>query len=166
MDINRSGSQPSAQGSPDYFTGSVRVAPLIKTTEPARVGGAVVTFEPGARTAWHTHPLGQMLIVTAACGVRSRNGARRRGTSSLPLVPIMVVVLSGFLVTGLAMPVLPLHVHEGLGLGEFVVGIVAGAQFGAALITRFWAGNFSDRRGAKYAVVVGQLLAAAAGLLY
>src|SRR2546430_2340884 len=68
--------------------------------------------------------------------------------------------------SGLAMPVLALHVHEGLGLGEFVVGIVAGAQFGAALITRFWAGNFPDRRGAKYAVVVGLLLAAAAGLLY
>src|SRR2546423_3868419 len=75
MDINRSGSQPSAQGSPDYFTGSVRVDLLIKTTEPARVGGAVVTFEPGARTAWHTHPLGQMLIVTAGCGlVQSQGG--------------------------------------------------------------------------------------------
>ena len=83
-----------------------------------------------------------------------------------PLVPIMIVVLSGFLVTGLAMPVLPLHVHEGLGLGEFVVGIVAGAQFAAALITRFWAGSFADRRGAKNAVVVGLFLAAASGLFY
>src|SRR2546430_2340883 len=83
MDINRSGSQPSAQGSPDYFTGSVRVDPLIKTTEPARVGGAVVTFEPGARTAWHTHPLGQMLIVTAGCGlVQSQGGPVLRCPSS------------------------------------------------------------------------------------
>src|SRR5437764_9181599 len=82
------------------------------------------------------------------------------------LVPIMIVVLSGFLVTGLAMPVLPLHVHERLGLGEFVVGIVAGAQFAAALITRFWAGSFADRRGAKNAVVVGLFLAAASGLFY
>jgi MFS family permease len=82
------------------------------------------------------------------------------------LLPIMVVVLSGFLVTGLAMPVLPLHVHQRLGLGEFVVGLVAGAQFAAALITRFWAGTFADRRGAKYAVVIGLALAAASGLLY
>src|SRR2546430_9177945 len=74
MDINRSGSQPSAQGSPDYFTGSVRVDPLIKTTDPARIGGAVVTFEPGARTAWHMHPLGQTLIVTAGCGRAQREG--------------------------------------------------------------------------------------------
>ena len=75
MDINRSGSQPSAKGSPDFFTGNVRVDPLIKTTEPARVGGGIVTFEPGARTAWHTHPLGQMLIVIAGCGlVQSRGG--------------------------------------------------------------------------------------------
>src|SRR5437868_7185376 len=75
MDINRSGSQPSAQGSPDYFTGSARVDHLIKTTAPARVTGAVVTFEPGARSAWHTHPLGQMLIVTAGCGlVQSKGG--------------------------------------------------------------------------------------------
>ena len=82
------------------------------------------------------------------------------------LLPIMVVVLSAFIVTGLAMPVLPLHVHQDLGLGEFVVGLVAGAQFGAALLTRFWAGHLSDRRGAKYAVVTGLLLAAASGLLY
>src|SRR5947208_14141760 len=74
MDFNRSGSQPSAKGSADYFTGNVRIDPLIKTTEPARVGGAVVTFEPGARTAWHTHPPGQMLIVTAGCGLVQSEG--------------------------------------------------------------------------------------------
>jgi MFS family permease len=78
----------------------------------------------------------------------------------------MTVVFSAFVVTGLVMPVLPLHVHERLGFGELVVGIVAGAQFGAALLTRFWAGNLADRRGAKYAVVMGLLLGSAAGLLY
>src|SRR5260221_12308529 len=83
-----------------------------------------------------------------------------------PLVPIMIVVLSGFLVTDLAIPVLPLHVHERLGLGEFVIGVVAGTQFAAALITRFWAGSFADRRGAKNAVGVGLFLAAAAGWFY
>ena len=75
MELSRSGSQPSAKGSPDYFTGNVRIDPLIKTTEPARMSGAIVTFEPGARTAWHIHPLGQMLIVTAGCGlVQSKGG--------------------------------------------------------------------------------------------
>jgi MFS family permease len=82
------------------------------------------------------------------------------------LLPIMLVVFSGFLVTGLAMPVLPLHVHQHLRLSELMVGLVAGAQFAAALLTRFWAGHFSDRRGAKYAVIAGLVLAAAAGLLY
>jgi quercetin dioxygenase-like cupin family protein len=75
MDIQRNGSRPSAKGSAEFFTGSVRIDPLIETTAPARVGGATVTFEPGARTAWHRHPLGQMLIVTAGCGlVRSEGG--------------------------------------------------------------------------------------------
>jgi len=68
MEIKRSGSQPSGKGPADYFTGAVRIDPLISTTAPARVFGASVTFEPGARTAWHTHPLGQTLIVTAGCG--------------------------------------------------------------------------------------------------
>ena len=75
MDIKRSGSQPSAKGPAETFTGSVRVDPLFQTTEPARALGVSVTFEPGARTAWHTHPLGQTLIVTAGCGfVRSWGG--------------------------------------------------------------------------------------------
>jgi len=78
----------------------------------------------------------------------------------------MAVVFVAFLVIGLAMPVLPLHVHDGLGLGTFVVGLVAGSQFASALLTRPWAGGFSDRRGAKRAVVIGLLLAAAAGLFY
>jgi quercetin dioxygenase-like cupin family protein len=68
MDIKRSGSQPSGKGPNEYFTGTVRIDPLFQSPDPARAGGASVTFEPGARTAWHTHPLGQTLIVTAGCG--------------------------------------------------------------------------------------------------
>lgn len=68
LTVTPNGSQPSAQGPADYFTGSVRVDAPFKGTEPARVSGATVTFEPGARTAWHTHPLGQTLIVTAGSG--------------------------------------------------------------------------------------------------
>ena len=65
MDIKRNGSQPSSKGPADWFTGTVRIDPLFEAKEPARAGGASVTFEPGARTAWHSHPLGQTLIVTA-----------------------------------------------------------------------------------------------------
>ena len=68
MQITRSGSQPSGKGPSEYFTGVVRVDPLFQAPDPASVSGASVTFEPGARTAWHTHPLGQTLIVTAGCG--------------------------------------------------------------------------------------------------
>ena len=68
MKISRAGSQPSAKGSGDYFTGSVTIDSPFQGEAPARVGGAIVTFEPGARTAWHTHPLGQTLIVTAGVG--------------------------------------------------------------------------------------------------
>ena len=74
MEITRSGSQPSGKGPAEYFTGSVRIDPLFQAPEPARVRGASVTFEPGARTAWHTHPLGQTLIVTAGCGWVQREG--------------------------------------------------------------------------------------------
>jgi len=74
MNIQRNGSQPAAKGSADFFTGSVRIDPLIPTTAPGRTGGAIVTFEPGARTAWHNHPLGQMLIVTAGCGLVQSEG--------------------------------------------------------------------------------------------
>jgi quercetin dioxygenase-like cupin family protein len=73
--IARSGFQPSSQGQAEYFTGSVRIDPLFPVTEPARASAARVTFEPGARTAWHTHPLGQKLIVTAGTGwVQQQNG--------------------------------------------------------------------------------------------
>ncbi len=75
MKITRVGSQPSGPGPADYFTGAVRIDPLFQASEPARVGGASVTFEPGARTAWHTHPLGQTLIVTAGLGWVQREGA-------------------------------------------------------------------------------------------
>src|SRR5438270_13791314 len=74
MDIKRAGSQPSNKGPADYFTGVVRVDPLFQAPNPARVSGASVTFEPGARTAWHTHPLGQTLIVIAGSGWVQREG--------------------------------------------------------------------------------------------
>ena len=74
MEIKRSGSQPSGKGPAEYFTGAVRVDPLFSPPAPARVLGAGVTFEPGARTAWHTHPLGQNLIVTSGCGWAQRWG--------------------------------------------------------------------------------------------
>ncbi len=72
MDIKRSGSQPSGKGPGEYFTGTVRIDPLFQAPAPARVVGASVTFEPGARTAWHTHPLGQTLVVTAGSGLAQR----------------------------------------------------------------------------------------------
>lgn len=74
MEVKRSGSQPSGKGPPEWFTGAVRIDSPFQRGEPARVGGAIVTFEPGARTAWHTHPLGQTLIVTAGCGWVQRDG--------------------------------------------------------------------------------------------
>jgi quercetin dioxygenase-like cupin family protein len=75
MEIKRAGSRPSAKGPADWFTGSVRIDPLFDTPEPARAAGASVTFEPGARTAWHTHPLGQTLIVIAGAGRVQRAGS-------------------------------------------------------------------------------------------
>ena len=74
MEIKRIGSRPSAKGPADWFTGIVRIDPLFDAPDPARAVGASVTFEPGARTAWHTHPLGQTLIVTAGCGWAQRDG--------------------------------------------------------------------------------------------
>jgi quercetin dioxygenase-like cupin family protein len=74
MEIKRSGSQPSVKGPADWFTGTVRIDPLFQPNPPARAVGASVTFEPGARTAWHTHPLGQTLIVAAGSGLAQREG--------------------------------------------------------------------------------------------
>jgi quercetin dioxygenase-like cupin family protein len=74
MDIKRVGAQPSKKGPADWFTGTVRIDALFDAPDPGRVSGASVTFEPGGRTAWHTHPLGQTLIVTAGCGWAQRWG--------------------------------------------------------------------------------------------
>lgn len=74
MEIKRNGSQPSGRGPADWFTGTVRIDPLFTAPDPARVACASVTFEPGGRTAWHTHPLGQTLVVTAGCGWVQREG--------------------------------------------------------------------------------------------
>jgi len=76
MEIKRIGSQPSGKGPADYFTGAVRIDPLFQTPEPARVSGSSVTFEPAARTAWHTHPLGQTLVVTSGVGWVQRWGGQ------------------------------------------------------------------------------------------
>ena len=77
MEIRRSGSQPSGKGPAEYFTGTVRIDPLFEAAPPGRAVGASVTFEPGACTAWHTHPLGQTLIVTSGCGWAQRWGSPR-----------------------------------------------------------------------------------------
>ena len=95
-------------------------------------------------------------------GMATEAGPRATTT----LLPIMGVVFVSFLVIGIAMPVLPLHLHNGLGFGTFMVGLVAGSQFAASLVSRPWAGHFSDSRGAKRGVIFGLVAAAAAGLLY
>src|SRR5215469_14133506 len=82
------------------------------------------------------------------------------------LIPIMTVVLIAFLIIGLALPVLPLHVHQDLGFGAFIVGLITGSQFGASLLSRVSAGHYADRRGPKRAVVIGLMTAIVAGLLY
>ena len=74
MEIKRIGSQSSNPGPADWFTGNVRIDPLVQANAPARVAASSVTFEPGARTAWHTHPLGQTLIVISGCGWAQRDG--------------------------------------------------------------------------------------------
>lgn len=89
-----------------------------------------------------------------------------RRTVIMTLLPIMIMVLVAFLVIGLALPVLPLHVHQDLGYGTFTVGLVTGSQFAASLFSRVWSGNVCDRRGPKYSVIFGLVAASAAGLLY
>jgi MFS family permease len=86
--------------------------------------------------------------------------------SLLALLPIMAAVFIAFLVIGIAMPVLPLHVHQGLQLSTFIVGVVAGTQFAAAILSRVWAGRYADASGPKHAVIVGLVIAAAGGLFY
>src|SRR5436309_210394 len=92
--------------------------------------------------------------------------AQDESCSVATLLPIIALVFIAYLVIGIAMPVLPLHVHQGLGLSTFVVGLVAGSQFAASLLTRLWAGHHADSRGAKNTIILGLMLAAAAGLFY
>src|SRR3954469_25888370 len=96
--------------------------------------------------------------------------ARRDATAPRSVVgalaPIMVVVLVAYLIIGLAMPVLPLYVHQELGLSTFMVGLAAGVEFAAALLSRFWAGRFADTKGAKRAIVIGLVMGVIAGLFY
>jgi MFS family permease len=99
--------------------------------------------------------------------MRAGNDASGTSKSTLAaIVPIMGAIFIAFLIIGLALPVLPLHVHDGLGLSTFAVGLVAGSQFAASLVSRVWAGHFSDSRGPKRAVLMGLFVAAASGLLY
>ena len=94
------------------------------------------------------------------------NRATTMNSFVAPLIPIMAVVLIAFVIIGVALPVLPLHVHQDLGFGAFMVGLVTGSQFGASLLSRMSAGHYADRRGPKRAVVIGLITAIVAGLLY
>src|SRR6266436_4403981 len=99
-----------------------------------------------------------------ARGAIGRTDGQDRSVAAL--MPIMAVVFIAYLVIGLAMPVLPLHVHLDLGRSTFVVGLVSGSQFAASFFSRMWAGHHADNKGPKHAVVTGLLIAAASGLLY
>src|SRR5919206_4241679 len=110
-------------------------------------------------------------VVAAEAPRSTGRGAARGERAAAPailgaLAPIMVVVLVAYLIIGLAMPVLPLYVHQELGLSTFMVGVAAGVEFAAALVSRFWAGRYADTRGAKHAMLVGLALGWAAGLFY
>jgi quercetin dioxygenase-like cupin family protein len=85
MEIERSGTQPSQKGPPEWFTGKVRIDSMFQRTEPARLGGAIVMFEPGARTAWHTHPLGQTLIVISGVGWTQCEGGLSKKSAPVTL---------------------------------------------------------------------------------
>src|SRR5436305_12890361 len=97
---------------------------------------------------------------------RSRGHVGARSQSIVALLPIMAVVSIAFLIIGFALPVLPLHVHHGLGLSTFIVGLVTGSQFGASVLSRVWAGRFADSRGPKRAVIAGLIAAVAGGVVY
>lgn len=108
-----------------------------------------------------------LLSVIIARAYRGTRVSMIEGRESMAtLLPIMAAVSAGFLVIGLALPVLPLHVHDGLGFGPFVVGLVTGSQFIASLLSRVWAGSYADTRAGKSAVVIGLVTAALAGLVY
>src|SRR3954453_18714555 len=117
------------------------------------------------RAASVPHPRQPRAAVAAGAASASPPAASARPVA-VTLLPVMAVGLMGFLVIGLALPVLPLHVHQGLGLGTFVVGLVTGSQFAASLVSRVWSGRYADSKGAKRAVIVGLLTAVAGGLLY
>ncbi|HWP48746.1 MAG TPA: arabinose transporter [Candidatus Limnocylindrales bacterium] len=100
----------------------------------------------------------------------SDNASRQPTATDIPIMAVLLAIMAAvfvmYLVIGFALPVIPLYVHQGLGLGTFVVGLVAGAQYAATLVSRLWSGHYADNRGAKYSVVASLLVAAAAGLLY
>src|SRR3982751_4675626 len=98
--------------------------------------------------------------------LKTRTNPPTRASSIMPALPVMAVVFLSFIVIGIALPVLPLHVHDVLGFGPLIVGVVAGGQFAAALISRLWAGCLSDSRGAKYAVALGLIASVIGGVFY
>lgn len=106
------------------------------------------------------------MTAVAAPGPSTEAAAQPRSSVVVRLLPIITAIFVVYLVIGIAMPVLPLHVHQGLGLGAFLVGLVSGAQFTASLLSRFWSGNYADSRGGKRAVVVGLIVAGGSGLFY
>src|SRR6266550_4546094 len=108
-------------------------------------------------TGWSTSAMRS----TVESPVADESELTRTRSVAAAMLPVMAVVLVGFLIIGMAMPVLPLHVHQALGLSTFIVGLIAGAQFAAALLSRFWSGRYADTRGAKRAMTIGLLLAAA-----
>jgi MFS family permease len=128
------------------------------------------TFEDRQRTSAKPNPSASRGTTIAhadeAAGQKPLPPEGRDGNSIMVLLPIMAVVSIAFVIIGFALPVLPLHVHHGLGLNTFVVGLVTGSQFVASLISRVWAGRLADRRGAKHAVIVGLVAAVTAGALY
>ncbi len=131
-----------------------------QTLEP-QANGLFVRHTGANRFNGFTHATSKIIANTG--GLNTTPPSEQSITA---LLPIMGAVLFAFLVIGIALPVLPLHVHQGLGLSTFVVGLVTGSQFAASLISRVWSGHFADRRGSKRAVIVGLLTAVAAGLLY
>ena len=98
--------------------------------------------------------------------LKTRTNPPSRASSIMPALPVMAVVFLSFIIIGIALPVLPLHVHDVLGFGPLIVGVVAGGQFAAALISRLWAGRLSDSRGAKYAVALGLIASVIGGVFY
>jgi MFS family permease len=122
----------------------------------------------GDCTAEEKRRAAQMLepIVSEICDIPSKSPQPQASPGIRALLPSMAVVFAAYLLVGIALPVLPLHVHQGLGLSTFVVGLVTGSQFGAALLTRLWAGHFIDTRGARKGVLIGLIIASVSGLLY